>query len=162
MKTGKDLVLHFLKDVYFAEKAILKLLPELGAAAHNAALKKALTDHVEQTKSHATRLEKAFAALGSAVEAVTCEAMVGLMQETDDVLKHSSAGPVRDCALVACTQAIHHYLIARYHTLADVLAAMGHAEAASLMKQSGEDETRSVAGLGGIGRREINASLASA
>ncbi len=100
MRMLDEVILHFLKDMYYAERAILKSLPDLAAAAQNEGLKRALTQHAEETKTQVQRLEKVFAGLGQAAEGVTCEALVGLMQETDDVLKEcSGAGPVRDAAL---------------------------------------------------------------
>src|SRR5215204_6617144 len=119
MQKFGDMVLHFLKDMYYAERAILKALPDLAAAVQNDSLRRALTQHAEETRAQVQRLEQVFAGLGHAAEGVTCEALVGLLQETDDVLKENSApGPVRDAALLACAQAVEHYEIARYGALA--------------------------------------------
>ena len=141
MKTGNELVLHFLKDMYYAEKAVLKLFPELVAAAQNDSLKKVFEAHIETTKTQLKRLESVFKSLGRPVEAVTCEAIVGLIQETDDVIK-STAGPgaIRDAALIACVKAIEHYEIARYSTLAMWLQFMGQTEAADLLRQSMKED----------------------
>jgi ferritin-like metal-binding protein YciE len=162
MKNSEELVLHFLKDMYYAERAIQKALPELASAAQNDTLKKALMEHVEQTRENAQCLQEVFAALGKAAEAVTCEAMVGLMQETDDAIKASGAGPVRDAALLACVHAIKQYVIARYSTLVAWLEAMGQREAASLLLQCLEEERVADARLNELSRREINKSLARA
>jgi ferritin-like metal-binding protein YciE len=159
MKSFDDMVLHFLKDMYYAERAIQKALPELASAAQNDGFKKALLEHVEQTKENAQCLQEAFAALGKTAEAMTCEAMVGLMQEADDVIKGSGVGPVRDAALLACVQAIKHYVIARYSTLVAWLEAIGQKEAASLLQQCLEEEQVADARLNEVVRREINQSL---
>ncbi len=160
MKTLNDVVLHFLKDMYYAETAVLKLFPELVAAAENDGLKKIFLKHAEQTKAQLVRLETVFAALGRPVEAVTCEAIIGLIQETDDVVKDTSPGAVRDAALVACVAAIEHYEIARYGTIAAWLEAMGHAEAASLLRQSMQEDSEADAQLNAITTRVINSALA--
>ncbi|MCA8882083.1 MAG: ferritin-like domain-containing protein [Rhodobacteraceae bacterium] len=118
MKTFKDLFLHFLQDMYFAEQSILKVLPDLVEAADNGKLKQSLADHIGETKDQIARLEKTFAALGEPAEGVTCEAILGLLQETDDILKETGKpGPLQDAAIIACAQAIEHYEIARFMTL---------------------------------------------
>ena len=162
MKTGADLVMHFLKDMYYAERSILKCLPELAAAAQNASLKSAFSSHAERTKAHLQRLESVFGALGQAVEAVTCEAMIGLLQETDDVIRESGgAGAVRDAALVACAQAVGHYAMARYNTLADWLEMTGRREPASLLRQSLQDEKDMDARLNAIVRTDIGKAMSA-
>ena len=119
MKTQDDLFTHFLKDMYYAERAILKSLPELIGAAQSDQLKQALQDHAEETRTQVGRLDQVFRAFGQPAEGVTCEAMVGLLQDSADVLKESgNAGPIRDAAIIACAQAVEHYEIARYGTLA--------------------------------------------
>ena len=85
MTNFDEMVLHFLKDMYYAEQSILKSLPGLAAAAQHEGLKRALTQHADETKTQVQRLEQVFAGLGQSAEGVTCEALVGLMQETDDV-----------------------------------------------------------------------------
>src|SRR4051812_26184065 len=103
MQNFDEMVLHFLKDMYYAEQSILKSLPDLAAAAQNEGLKRALTQHMDETRAQVERLTNVFAGLGQRAEGVTCEALVGLTQETDDALKSfGGAGPVRDAALVAC------------------------------------------------------------
>jgi ferritin-like metal-binding protein YciE len=159
MKTGEDLVLHFLKDMYYAEKALLKLFPEVAAAAKSHALKIALEKHTEETKTQLTRLEGVFRSLGRPVEAMTCEAMVGMIQETDDVLKESG-GPsaIRDAALAACVKAIEHYEIARYGSIAGWLEVMGHVDAAKSLRQSIQEDS----GLDALLSETITNSLTGA
>ena len=142
MKTGEDLVLHFLKDMYYAEKAVLKLFPEVAAAAQSNALKIALDKHAGETKAQLTRLEGVFRSLGRPVEAKTCEAIVGMIQETDDVLiKGGGPSAIRDAALAACVKAIEHYEIARYGSIAGWLEVMGHVDAAKSLRQSIQEDS---------------------
>ena len=159
MKTGEELVLHFLKDMYYAEKAVLKLLPELVTAASSDVLREALKKHTEETKAQLSRLEGVFTTLRRPVEAMTCEAIVGLIQETDDLLKETGgSGAIRDAALAACVQAIEHYEIARYGSLARWLEAMGHTDAAKSLRQSIQEDS----GLDEALNKTIAASLARA
>ena len=159
MKTGEELVLHFLKDMYYAEKAVLRLLPELVAAASSEQLKQTLQKHTEETKAQLARLEGVFTSLRRPVEAATCEAIVGLIQETDALLKETG-GPsaIRDAALAASVQAIEHYEIARYGSMARWLEALGHADAAKSLRQSIQEDS----GLDEALNKTIAASLARA
>ena len=157
MKTQDELFLHFLKDMYYAERAILKSLPDLIGAAQSETLKQALQHHAEETKGQVERLDQVFKALGRPAEGVTCEAMVGLLQESDDVLKESgNAGPIRDAAIIACAQAMEHYEIARYGTLAQWAKDMGRAEVASLLDQSLQEEKQADATLSQIAEGGVN------
>lgn len=160
MKTLEDVVLHFLKDMYYAEKAVLKLFQDLVSAAEYDGLKKILLKHADQAKAQIARLEMVFSALGKPVEAVTCEAIIGLIQETDDVVKDTSPGAVRDAALVACVKAIEHYEIARYSTIAAWLDGMGHAEAAALLWQSMQEDSEADAKLNEVTGQLIKSALA--
>lgn len=118
MKDFEELFVHFLQDMYYAEQSILKMLPTMVDAAQNRKLKKSLSDHVEETREQIARIERAFEALGRPAEGVTCEAILGLLQETEDVLKETGEpGPVQDAGIMACAQAIEHYEIARFRTL---------------------------------------------
>ena len=148
--------------MYYAEQSILKSLPELVAAAQDQELKKkSVTQHIDDTRAQVERLTKVFAGLGQPAEGVTCEALVGLMQETDDVLKEfGGAGPVRDAALVACAQAVEHYEIARYGALAEWLREKGYRDLASLMEESLEEEKQADAKLNDLAKREINRAAA--
>jgi benzoyl-CoA 2,3-dioxygenase component A len=118
MKTFKTLFLHFLQDMYYAEQQILKTLPKVIAATENSKLRASLEEHVGETRDQIVRLEKVFESLGEPVQGVTCEAILGLLQETEDVLKETGGkGPVQDAGIIACAQAIEHYEIARFMTL---------------------------------------------
>lgn len=135
MKNFHDLFMHFLKDMYFAEQSILKILPELVEAAENLKLRDSLHDHIAETKEQIARLEQAFDAVGETPEGVTCEAILGLLQETEDVLKESGGkGPLQDAGIIACAQAIEHYEIARFMTLTAWANSKGLKAAPQLQK----------------------------
>lgn len=137
MKTFKDLFLHFLQDMYYAEQQILKILPEVVQATQNDKLRASLSDHVAETRDQIERLERTFAAIGEPPKGVTCEAILGLLQETEDVLRETGRlGPVQDAGIIACAQAIEHYEIARFVTLTDWANAWGLDEAAPHLQKA--------------------------
>src|SRR5579864_9366499 len=117
MKTMTDLTLHFLQDMYYAERQILKALPKMAKAAENPQLKQALMHHREETEGQVERLQKAFEALGKRARGQTCEAINGLIEEGDEVVEEFEQGTVRDAGIVACAQAVEHYEMARYGTI---------------------------------------------
>jgi ferritin-like metal-binding protein YciE len=118
------LLLHTLKDVYFAENAIAKALPKMAQAAQNDKLIKAFETHLEQTKGQIKRLEQVFALLKQTPEAVECKAIKGILEEGDEVASEFKGEPSLDAGLIAAAQAVEHYEIARYgamHAWADQL-----------------------------------------
>ena len=120
--------MHFLQDVYYAERQLLKALPKMAKNAQEAALKEAFTAHREETVHQIERLEQVFEHLGKRPKGVPCEAIKGLIEETEEVLADSDVGAVRDAGLVACGQAVEHYEMARYGALIAWAQAGGHKE----------------------------------
>ncbi|MBV8912760.1 MAG: DUF892 family protein, partial [Acetobacteraceae bacterium] len=110
-----DLFLHFLKDMYYAEQQTLRTFPQMLAAAQSQALKQAFEQQAQAARQHVANLEKVFEAVGKRPEGVTCDALLGMVKETEDLLQETGkAGPVRDVGLIVGIQAIQHYAIARY------------------------------------------------
>lgn len=137
MKSFEELFMHFLQDMYFAEQSILKTLPMMVEATENPKLRASLSDHVEETKEQLGRLEKVFESLGKPAEGVTCEAILGLLQETEDVLKETGGkGPLQDAGIIACAQAIEHYEIARFMTLTAWANSRGMSKAAPYLQKA--------------------------
>ena len=116
-KNLKDLFLHTLKDVYFAEHEILKALPRMAAAARTDELRAAFETHRSQTEQQIRRLEDVFALLGQKAEGVPCEAIQGILAEGREVMEGFAGGPALDAGLIAAAQAVEHYEIARYGAL---------------------------------------------
>ena len=116
-KNLKDLLLHTLKDVHFAEHEILKALPQMAAAAQTDELKAAFETHRTQTEQQISRLEDVFALLGQKAEGVPCEAIQGILAEGREVMEEFAGGPALDAGLIAAAQAVEHYEIARYGAL---------------------------------------------
>ena len=116
-KNLKDLLLHTLKDVHFAEHEILKALPRMVAAARTDELRAAFETHRSQTEQQIRRLEDVFALLGQKAEGVPCEAIQGILAEGREVMEGFAGGPALDAGLIAAAQAVEHYEIARYGAL---------------------------------------------
>ncbi len=134
MKTLAEAFHHTLQDIYYAETALTKALPKVAAAAGNADLKKAVTQHLEETKQQIVLLKKVFAAIGEKAEGVKCDAIEGLIKETEGIIKEAS-GAALDAMLIGAAQAVEHYEIARYGTLREWAKVLGHTEAHDLLSQ---------------------------
>ncbi|MFC7346052.1 ferritin-like domain-containing protein [Chryseobacterium zhengzhouense] len=117
-KDLSDLFEDSLKDIYWAEKALAKALPKMQKNATDPKLKKAIGDHLEETKDHVKRLEACFKALKKKAQAKKCDAMQGLLDEGKSIMEETKPGAVRDAGIIAAAQKVEHYEIATYGTLA--------------------------------------------
>ena len=117
-KELKDLFEDSLKDIYWAEKALVKALPKMEKNATDAKLKQAINNHIAETKVHVSRLEDCFKALGKKAEAKKCDAMQGLLDEGTSIMEETEPGAGRDAGSIAASQKVEHYEIATYGTLA--------------------------------------------
>lgn len=117
-KDLSDLFEDGLKDIYWAEKALVKALPKMHKNATDPKLKNAIESHLEETKGHVKRLEACFKAMKKKAEAKKCDAMQGLLDEGKGIMEETKPGPVRDAGIIAASQKIEHYEIATYGTLA--------------------------------------------
>jgi ferritin-like metal-binding protein YciE len=124
--TMDDLLLHGLKDIYYAENQIVKSLPKLIDKATNRDLSKGLRDHLEETKNQVARLDQVFKKLGQEPEGVQCPAIDGLIEEADEVAGEVADKEVLDAAIIGSAQAVEHYEIARYGTLIAWAESAGH------------------------------------
>ena len=139
-KNMKDLFLHTLKDVYFAEHEILKALPEMAMAARASQLRQALETHRSQTEQQIQRLEDIFGALDQKAEGVPCEAIKGLLEEGREVMQEFAGGPALDAGLIAAAQAVEHYEIARYGALRSWAELLGLDELEELLETTLDEE----------------------
>lgn len=121
---------HTLRDIYYAERALLKALPKMARAAESDALKAAFRDHADETEAQIRLLDQVFAALGQKPAGEKCDAIEGLIKEADGVINEFD-GTARDAALIGAAQAVEHYEIARYGTLREWAKTLGHAEVAA-------------------------------
>lgn len=134
MKTLAELFEHTLKDVYYAENAIVKALPKVSAAVKNAELKKALDHHLEETKVQIKILDKVFKSINVKPAGEKCDATDGLIKETDGVVAEATGVALEAGALAAC-QAVEHYEIARYGSLREWAKVLGNEEAHVLLSE---------------------------
>lgn len=129
-----------LRDVLSAERQLVKALPKMAKKASNADLKKAFEDHLTETEQQVERVEQAFEETGKAARAKTCEAMKGLIEEADGMMKMDADPAVMDAVLIGCAQKVEHYEIATYGTLCTWAEALGYENALNLLKQNINEE----------------------
>jgi ferritin-like metal-binding protein YciE len=158
-KTLEDLFLDTLKDVYHAEKQIIKALPKMARAAGSAELKTAFTTHLEETRGQVVRLEQVFELLDKAARAKPCAAMLGLVEEGQEIMEEFT-GPALDAGLLSSAQAVEHYEIARYGTLAAWADELGMGEAAGLLRETLAEEKKTDEILSGLAEQRVNAQAA--
>ena len=140
IETMDDLLLHGLKDMYYAENQIVKSLPKLIKKATNRDLSKGLKDHLEETKNQVARLDQVFKKLGKQPQSVRCPAIDGLISEADEVAGEVADKDVLDAAIVGSAQAVEHYEIARYGTLIAWAESLGHDDIIRLLNTSLNEE----------------------
>lgn len=137
----EDLFLETLKDIFFAERQILKALPRLANAASDPKLREAFMHHREETEQQVDRLRQVFEILGKRAQGKTCEAINGLMEESEALLEMSpQPSPVRDAGLIATAQAVEHYEMARYGALVAWARALGNEQVAQLLQENLAEE----------------------
>jgi len=130
-----------LKDIYWAEKHLVKTLPKLQKAATSDQLKQVFGDHLEQTKGHVERLEQVFELLGKKAQAKKCEAMEGLIKEGESIMEETEDGSMtRDVGIIMAAQKVEHYEIATYGSLVSVARTLGLDEAADLLQETLDEE----------------------
>jgi ferritin-like metal-binding protein YciE len=152
----EDLYLHQLRDIYYAEKEILKALPDMIEKADAAQLRKAFEEHLEQTRGHVERLEKVFSIIGEEARGVDCPAIDGIIEEANEVAGDVEDKKVLDAALAAAAQAVEHYEITRYGTLVAWSQELGHQDAADLLEQTLEEEKETDAKLTKLAEERLN------
>ena len=139
----KELFVDALKDIYWAENALVKTLPKMAANASSPNLKSGIVDHHTITINQVERLKEVFNLNGETAQGKKCEAIEGIIKEGDDMLQETALGPVRDAAIIASSQKIEHYEIAAYGTLHTFAKVLGENDAAKLLQQSLAEEKES-------------------
>lgn len=141
-KTLEDLFLNGLKDIYYAERKILKTLPKLARAAQQPELQKAFLKHRDETEGQIERLESVFELLGKRAQGKTCDAIDGMITEGEEVISEFEGSDVIDAGLVAAAQAVEHYEIARYGTLKNWATELELTDAAKLLDETLQEEKK--------------------
>jgi ferritin-like metal-binding protein YciE len=135
----QELFVEEVRDIYDAEKQLVKALPKMAKAAESAELRGAFEEHLEITRAHVGRLEEVFKLLGVAARGKTCEGMKGLIEEGQEAMEEME-GTVLDAALIASAQKVEHYEIATYGTLATFAEVLGMEDAKDLLGQTLDEE----------------------
>lgn len=139
-KTLDDLFYDTLRDIYYAEKQLVKALPKMAKAATAPELQTAFKDHLEQTKGHVSRLEQIFEGLEKTPRGKKCKAMEGLVEEGAELMKEDAEPEVLDAGLIAAAQRVEHYEIAAYGTARAYAKLLKNAQAAELLQQTLSEE----------------------
>jgi ferritin-like metal-binding protein YciE len=140
IKTAQDLFLNELRDIYHAEKQILRALPKMAKQASHPELKQAIEQHVEETRGQVERIEQVFEMLDVGKRAKRCEAMEGLLEEARAHMEEIEDKSILDPAMIICQQKVEHYEIAGYGSLVALAKQLGQNEAAQLLAQTLEEE----------------------
>lgn len=136
----RDLFLHTLQDIYYAENQIIKALPKMIEKATDAQLRSGFEQHLEETKGQIERLERIFDLLDEKAKAVDCPAIDGIIKEANEVAGDIADKSVLDAALIASAQAVEHYEITRYGTLIAWATEMGHDQLVPLLQATLDEE----------------------
>lgn len=123
-----------LKDIYWAEKALTKAIPKMIKKSTSEELIAALTSHLAETENQVLRLEDVFASIGKKATAVKCEATVGLIKESEEIMEECESGSMRDAGIISAAQKVEHYEIATYGTLRQFAETLGLTEAVALLE----------------------------
>jgi ferritin-like metal-binding protein YciE len=141
-KTLEDLFHDTLKDIYYAERKILKTLPKMKRAAQSTELKNAFEKHREETEGHVERLQQVFEILGKQPRGKTCDAIEGIVSEGEEIMEEYAGTPALDAGLISAAQAVEHYEITRYGTLKRWATELGLTDAANLFDQTLKEESK--------------------
>lgn len=139
-KTLDDLFLDTLKDIYYAEKQIVKTLPKMAKAASSPDLKAGFEQHLVETEGHVERLEQVFELIGKPARGKTCDAILGIIEEGKSIMEEFKGAPALDAGLVSAAQAVEHYEIARYGTLKTWASQLGMKDAVALFDATLKEE----------------------
>jgi ferritin-like metal-binding protein YciE len=159
-KTLDDLFLDTLKDIYYAEKQIVKALPKMAKAASSPQLKAGFEQHLEETEGQIERLEQVFELLGKPARGKTCDAILGILEEGKSIMDEYKGTVALDAGLVAAAQAVEHYEIARYGTLKTWAQQLGMKEAVSLLDATLKEEEATDKKLSQVAVGDVNRKAA--
>jgi ferritin-like metal-binding protein YciE len=138
----QDLFTETLKDIYFAEKQILRALPKMAKGAGSPELKQAFETHRDETEEQVERLDKIFESMGRPARGKTCDAILGIIDEGKEIMEEFKGTDALDAGLAASAQAVEHYEIARYGTLKTWANELGMSEAAKLLDETLQEEIK--------------------
>lgn len=158
----QELFENELKDIYWAEKALVKAIPKMIKNASDSELVEALEEHLAVTEQQVKRAEEVFSVMGIKVEAKKCEAMAGLIKEAEEIMSETSKGVVRDAGIISAAQKVEHYEIASYGTLCAFAKTLGQDEAVELLQETLNEEKEADATLTEIAEASVNVEASEA
>jgi ferritin-like metal-binding protein YciE len=159
-KTLNDLFYDTLKDIYFAERQILKTLPKLAKAAKSEELKSAFLTHRDETEGQVDRLQTVFEMIGKRPQTKTCEAIKGILEEGDEIMQEYAGSEALDAGLLAGGQAVEHYEMSRYGTLKTWATQLGMRDVAALLDQTLQEEEKTDALLSKLAQAKVDLKAA--
>ncbi len=157
LSTLNDLFVKELRDVYNAERQLIRTLPTMAKKATSPDLARAIEVHLEETEQQAERLEQVFSMLDVSSRGPVCKGMKGIIEEGKEVLQDAEEADVADAGIIASAQKVEHYEIATYGTLLEYANVLGRSEIADLLKQTLEEEKATDKKLSQLAERGINA-----
>lgn len=160
MNTLHEALIDEIRDLYHAEKQLVKALPKLAKAATHADLKKALQTHLGETESQVERLERVFALLEQKPRAKVCAGMAGIIEEGSEMLGEDADDAVRDAMIIAAAQRAEHYEVAAYGTASAWAEQLGLKDVAKLLRETLEEEEAADRKLSGLAESRVNAAAA--
>jgi ferritin-like metal-binding protein YciE len=160
-KDLNDLFLDTLKDIYFAEKQILKALPKMAKAAQSDKLRAAFEKHHDETEGQVDRLEQIFKLLDKPARGKTCDAIEGILDEGKEIMEEYKGCEALDAGLLAAAQAVEHYEIARYGTLKAWAIQLGMKDAANLLDETLKQEEKTDQALTALAKAAVNLAAAA-
>ncbi len=158
IKTLEDLFHETLKDIYYAERKILKALPKMARGAQNEKLKAAFLQHKEETEGQVERLQQVFEIIGKRPRAKTCPAIDGIVEEGEEIMEEFKGSPALDAGLLAAAQAVEHYEISRYGTLRAWAQQLGYTDAVKLLEETLAEESKTDEALTKLAEKAVNAA----
>ena len=160
-KNLNDLFLDTLKDIYYAEKQILKALPKMAKAAHSDQLRAAFEKHHDETEGQVERLEQIFELIDKPARGKTCDAIQGILDEGKEIMEEYKGTEALDAGLVAAAQAVEHYEIARYGTLKQWAQQLGMKQAVPLLDATLREEKKTDESLTQLAESAVNVAAAA-
>ncbi|MGQ2968465.1 MAG: YciE/YciF ferroxidase family protein [Allorhizobium sp.] len=157
-KTLEDLFHETLKDIYYAERKILKALPKMARGAQDEKLKAAFLQHKEETEGQVERLQQVFEIIGKRPRAKTCPAIDGIVEEGEEIMEEFKGSSALDAGLLATAQAVEHYEISRYGTLRAWAQQLGYTDAVKLLEETLAEESKTDEALTKLAEKAVNAA----
>jgi ferritin-like metal-binding protein YciE len=160
IKNMDDLFVHTLRDIYYAEKQIVKALPDMVEKASDPQLKQGFQTHLRETENHVKRLEQVFQLTGQKAQGVDCPAIDGIIKEANEVAGEVEKKSVLDAALIAAAQAVEHYEMTRYGTLISWAKELGRNDCVALLQQTLDEERATDRKLTAMAEGQVNRKAA--